>query len=110
MFKAFAGKDISILEMSFSFDEMKPKRMAIPRMISNELLGLGKDKPASTGPSSLSSGAGKKVEKKLSKKEQAKADAKKASTIALATLLAKEPTVARVREFVCKRIKELTED
>lgn len=93
--------------MSFSFDDMKPKRLAIPRMISNELLGLGKDKPASTVKAS---GASKTPEKKLTKKEQAKADAKKASSLAIATLLAKEPTVPRVREYVGKRIKELTED
>jgi hypothetical protein len=93
--------------MSFSFDDMKPKPMAMPRMVSNELLGLGKDKPTSTVKAS---GASKTPEKKLTKKEQAKADAKKASSSAIASLLSKEPTVPRVRDFVSKRIKELTED
>jgi hypothetical protein len=97
--------------MSFSFEEKAPKRIAMPRMISNELLGLDKkDKQPSTGSSSLASGDKKPPVKKLSKKEQAKADAKKASTVAIASLLSKDPTVARVRDFLCKRIKELTAD
>lgn len=93
--------------MSFSFEDQPTKRMAIPRMISNELLGFGKDKPTSKG---IGSGASKTPEKKLTKKEQAKADAKKASSTAIASLLAKEPTVPRVRDYITKRIKDLTED
>jgi len=107
----FAGKDIPIIEMSFNFKDKGPTRIAMPRMVSNEILDIGKkDKQPSTGSSSLASGDKKAPVKKLTKKEQAKADAKKASSLAIATLLAKEPTVAKVREYVTKRIKELTAD
>ena len=96
--------------MSFNVEE-KVKRIAMPRMISNEIMEMGKkDKQPSTGASSLASGSDKKPVKKLTKKEQAKADANKASSMAIATLLAKKPTVANAREFMRKRIKELSED
>ena len=94
--------------MSF-FTGDTPKRMAMPRMVSNELLEMGKDKQPSTGSSSKASD-GKPVGKKLTKKEQAKADAKKASTVAITVLLSKDPTLPRVREFLEKRIKDLTAD
>jgi len=84
--------------------------MAMPHMIRNELMEECKAVKETAPGKGVSTIATPKPVKKLTKKEQAKVDAKKASSTAIAKLLAKEPTVAKVREFLEGRIKELCED
>ena len=96
--------------MSILYDEKAPKRTAMPRMVRNELLEDAKAVKETAPGKSVSTLANPKPVKKLTKKEQAKLDAKKASSAAIAKLLAKEPTVAKVREFLESRVKELCED
>jgi hypothetical protein len=96
--------------MSILYDEKSTKRMAMPRMIRNELLEDCKAVKETAPGKAVSTLANPKPVKKLTKKEQAKVDAKKASSAAIAKLLVKEPTVPKVREFLENRIKELCED
>jgi len=94
--------------MSFLYDDKKPKRTAMPHMIRNELLEEAKAvKETAPGKTKAITA---KAEKKLTKKEQAKLDAKKASSAAIVKLLSKEPTIKRVREYLIERVKDLSED
>ena len=96
--------------MSIFYDDKKPKRIAMPNMIRNELIETAKAVKETAPGKSVSTIATPKPAKKLTKKEQAKVDAKKASSAAIAKLLSKEPTVKRVREYLIERVKELSED
>jgi hypothetical protein len=96
--------------MSILYDDKPAKRMAMPRMVRNELLEDCKMVKETAPGKAVNTLANPKPAKKLTKKEQAKVDAKKASSAAIAKLLTKEPTVAKVREFLENRIKELSED
>ena len=96
--------------MSIFLHDKAPKRIAMPHMIRNELLEDCKAVKETAPGKAVSTLANPKPVKKMSKKEQAKLDAKKASSAAIAKLLAKEPTIPKVREFLENRIKELCED
>jgi len=96
--------------MSILYDEKKPKRIAMPHMIKNELLETCKAIKEGAPGKEVKTTTAAKTGKKLTKKEQAKLDAKKASSDAIAKLLSKEPTVKRVREYLTERVKELCED
>ena len=96
--------------MPIFLEDKTPKRIAMPHMIRNELLEDCKAVKETAPGKAVSTLANPKPAKKLTKKEQAKLDAKKASSAAIAKLLAKEPTVPKVREFLENRIKELCED
>ena len=99
--------------MSNFYDDKKPKRVAMPHMIKNILMeeckAVKETAPGKT-VSTITAAPAAAPSKKLTKKEQAKLDAKKASSAAIAKLLSKEPTVPRVREYMEQRIKELRED
>ena len=96
--------------MSILYDEKKVKRVAMPHMIRNELLESAKAVKETAPGKAVNTVASPTPGKKLTKKEQAKLDAKKASSAAIAKLLSKEPTVKRVREYLIERVKELSAD
>jgi hypothetical protein len=97
--------------MSILYDEKTPKRVAGPKMVKTVMLEEEKSaKEAAPGKAVSTAPAPKKKEAKLTKKEQVKLDAKKASSAAIAKLLSKPPTIARAREYMETRVKELCAD
>lgn len=88
----------------------------MPRMIRNDVLDgekaakeMAPGKTVGTPMAAMATMAAKPA-KKLTKKEQAKVDAKKASSALIAKFLSKEPTVKRAREYLAERVKELKDD
>ena len=102
------GKDISIVEMSFLITGDIPDVFKIPRFIDAAKLSgkplhptvvLKKPAKADAVPDGP----------KLSKKEAALRETKARVSASIAALVSDKPTVAKVREYMEARVKELCE-